>query len=425
MRRLTPYFILVLIICSAVTLVGCCPPPPGWFQGRAYEREPDGSIGPTIPGVEIIFVKRDGSVTRSVTTDNAGWYSVSLRHGEYWVTATHPDYEDYSSVPDFSVTGEVTETVDIFLRRPRVTTVLLVRHAEKGPRQPDDRDTPLSTLGITRAITLAHVAQKAGVTAIYATQFTRTQQTVQPLADFLKLEITTEDSVETLVNDLILAKHRGDVVLVASHSGSIGDPGHAVPGIIEALGGQDCRGFVGEYDNLYIVSRDANDANKINLVNLQYGRSSGPELRDGDGVVCTNHMTTILLVGYAEGDLAGEARGQELVHVVRKAGVTAIYATSTTREPARSLNDSEVLPPVTVYNSDDVEGLVDKVLLDHTGEAVVVAGDENAMSEIIRELGGSPAPSIFPDERDSLVVLTLLEPGDTRVLSSQYGKPSP
>jgi hypothetical protein len=38
------------------------------FQGFAYERNPDGSIGPKIAGVEITFLSEDGSLTKRVTT---------------------------------------------------------------------------------------------------------------------------------------------------------------------------------------------------------------------------------------------------------------------------------------------------------------------------------------------------------------------
>jgi hypothetical protein len=407
-----------MIICSTVMLVGFLPPHPGGFQGRAYEREPDGGIGPTIPGVEIIFLKEDGSTSRRVTTDDAGLYRVSLGKGRYWVTATHPDYEDYASAPGFFVvTEEGYQTGNVFLREPRVTTVLLVRHAERG-------NDHLTHEGEERRDKLAEVARKAGVTAIYATSATRTQQTVQSLAELWKTDVITEDNAVTLVNDRILAEHRGDVVLVASHSGGFGYGGSfsTVPNVIEALGASGCHGAVHEYDNLYVVSRAVDDASETNVVNLQYGR--GDEPVPPDSVVCMNHMITILLVPHAELGDPGESRGNELAHVVRKAGVTGIYGPSPAREPVKSLA-SELGLQVSPYSPDDVPGLVGKVLSDHAGEAVVVAGDKSAMSEMIRELGGSPYPPIFPNERDSLFVLTLLEPGDTRVLSLQYGEPSP
>ena len=67
-------------------------------------------------------------------------------------------------------------------------TVLLVRHAEKAAGGSDD--PPLSPAGEARARVLAHVAGSAGVSAIYHTQYKRTQQTVAPLAAKLGLTPT-------------------------------------------------------------------------------------------------------------------------------------------------------------------------------------------------------------------------------------------
>ena len=106
MRRSKHYFILGILICSIVILIGC-----EGYKGRAFERKPDGSIGPTIAGVEITFVSEDGSSTHTVTTNNAGHYKINLIPQRYVVTATHPDYHDYSSAPGFSVvTGEGYQT---------------------------------------------------------------------------------------------------------------------------------------------------------------------------------------------------------------------------------------------------------------------------------------------------------------------------
>ena len=66
------------------------------------------------------------------------------------------------------------------------TTVLVLRHAEKAS---GGVDPPLSSQGQMRAQELVQVAGEAGVTAIYATQFIRTQQTAQPLADHLNLNV--------------------------------------------------------------------------------------------------------------------------------------------------------------------------------------------------------------------------------------------
>lgn len=126
------------------------------------------------------------------------------------------------------------------------TVVLVVRHAEKAAAPASD--PPLSAAGQTRTQELIHVAGQAGVQAIYASQFLRTQQTVQPLATQLGLSVTQWDAadVDGLVAD-IWANHSGQVVLVVGHSDT-------VPQIIQKLrGGHIPPIGDNEFDNLYVV----------------------------------------------------------------------------------------------------------------------------------------------------------------------------
>ncbi len=171
----------------------------------------------------------------------------------------------------------------------RVTTVILVRHAEKelnptNPTNPNLRDPA----GKDRAEILVDVAKDAGVTAIYTTEFCRTSQTAQPLANQLGLPLIVQDngilndqlsdelcepdidmSIERLpiaINtiaelvDEILSASSGKVVLVVGHSDT-------VPQMVEALGVDplcpdyftphpdgSCKIPGNQYDNLFIVT---------------------------------------------------------------------------------------------------------------------------------------------------------------------------
>jgi len=73
------------------------------YQGFAYERLSNGSIGPKIAGVKIVFTKEDGSASYTVYTNSSGYYKVTLAAGRYYVVATHADYEIYNSAPGFFV----------------------------------------------------------------------------------------------------------------------------------------------------------------------------------------------------------------------------------------------------------------------------------------------------------------------------------
>src|SRR5258708_39148309 len=83
---------------------------------------------------------------------------------------------------------------------PQVTAVIVVRHAEKtGPTG----DVPLSDAGRAGARELARVLAGAGVTAIYDTQYLRTQQTAEPLAESLKIKPTGAGTTDTYAADVV------------------------------------------------------------------------------------------------------------------------------------------------------------------------------------------------------------------------------
>ena len=131
----------------------------------------------------------------------------------------------------------------------RSTTLLLVRHAEKG----SGLNPALTTAGENRAEALVHVAEGAGVVAVYATEWCRTALTAEPTAASLGLEIqiqpnaTTGDqlagcgvsratalldpSVATSAQLVahVLSTHRGGTVLIVGHS-------NTVPAMVEAAG---------------------------------------------------------------------------------------------------------------------------------------------------------------------------------------------
>ena len=146
--------------------------------------------------------------------------------------------------------------------------------AAKNPVPPaPGNDPPLSPLGQERAQKLVQVAAEAGVTAIYTTQFIRTQQTAKPLADLLSLDVNIFNitgNLQQYADDLvdhILSEHRGEVVLIVSHS-------HTVPLIVEALGTSPIPEIPGnKYDNLFIVTIPR-WVGPTKIVKAEYGEDS-------------------------------------------------------------------------------------------------------------------------------------------------------
>jgi len=155
------------------------------------------------------------------------------------------------------------------------TTLILVRHAEKLIVPPENKDPDLSPAGQARAQELVRMFSDAGIGAIYATQYKRTQQTVKPLADKLALAVNKVDAKETaeLVKQ-IRSRNGGQVIFIAGHNNS-------VPEIIAAMGGPKLPIIPEtEYDNLYILTVYTDGATK--LLKLRYG---SPLSASGQGMI--------------------------------------------------------------------------------------------------------------------------------------------
>jgi broad specificity phosphatase PhoE len=147
-------------------------------------------------------------------------------------------------------------------------TVVLVRHAERAADPPDD--PVLSDTGKRRAQALDAVLSSASITALYASEATRTQLTLKPLADRLHLPINhtfTAAQPKELAQAILKGKDR--VVVVASHS-------NRLPQIIQALRGGTVPPIddTWEFDNLYVVT--IYGAGKANTLRLHYGERSTP-----------------------------------------------------------------------------------------------------------------------------------------------------
>jgi phosphohistidine phosphatase SixA len=144
-----------------------------------------------------------------------------------------------------------------------VTTVILVRHAEKAVVPPENKDPDLSAAGLARAQALANMFAATGVEVIYASQYKRTQQTVKPLAEKLGLQVTQVEAKNTpdLVKQ-IRARTSGGVIFIAGHN-------NTVPEIIAALGGPKLP-IIPEtdYDNLFILTVLSDGSTK--LLKLKY-----------------------------------------------------------------------------------------------------------------------------------------------------------
>jgi phosphohistidine phosphatase SixA len=135
--------------------------------------------------------------------------------------------------------GRPDPSMTYFTAKERITTVFVVRHAERA-------NDKLTGDGEKRAETLARMLSNSGVSVVFSTNTTRTKETVNNYADPRGYKITLYNTPEEVVN-LIKSYHVGGSVLVAGHS-------NTVPMIIRALGVRSAPEIGNEFNNLFIVT---------------------------------------------------------------------------------------------------------------------------------------------------------------------------
>lgn len=145
--------------------------------------------------------------------------------------------------------------------------------------------------------------------------------------------------------------------------------------------------------------------------------------------------TTILLLRHADREgsqdllsQAGIDRAAELVHVMEKTGITAIFNSEALRTQ-RTAQDIAIhlnISPIQI-SAADVSGLTNEILSNHTGETVMVVSHSNRVPEIIAALGGGDFPDIDHDEYDNLFIVVNCQCWwrETSVTKLQYGVLSP
>lgn len=161
-----------------------------------------------------------------------------------------------------------------------------------------------------------------------------------------------------------------------------------------------------------------------------------------------NSITTVFLVRHAEPDtkpcppptdpgdpcqvgadpclsIAGKARAGQLVQVLKKADIQAIYSTKCHRtwETVQPLSQT-LLPQLTINGYSSVSELVDKIKSDHIGQRILVASHSGMVEAIISALNGDGRDCKIGHEFDNLCVVTLYDGEKSEVVNLQYGEPS-
>lgn len=137
-----------------------------------------------------------------------------------------------------------------------ISTFYLTRHAEKATD--GTKDPPLNEKGIARAKKLAVMLSGVTFTAIYATPYKRTHQTVRPLVMAQNLEIIEYKPSEIDIFKSLHRQNPGGNYLVAGHSNS-------TPALANFLLGNEKYSQLqeSEYDKLFVVTMAADGAAKV------------------------------------------------------------------------------------------------------------------------------------------------------------------
>lgn len=133
---------------------------------------------------------------------------------------------------------------------------ILVRHAEKDTISVNPG---LTSEGMDRAFRLANIFSQESVTAMYATPYRRTQETLQPLSKQKNLSILSYQPGDQKFLETLFKEHpNGGLFVIAGHSNTI-------PQLVNQLIEQDLLQNLDEkdYDDIFIVSTQGNTSPSI------------------------------------------------------------------------------------------------------------------------------------------------------------------
>jgi broad specificity phosphatase PhoE len=185
-----------------------------------------------------------------------------------------------SGIPTSSCTETITntvverDTVTVTIRDTvtipnviddRLTTVILLRHAEKSAA---GADPGLNADGHLRAQELTRILGNVTINNIYTTPFNRTRQTIMPLAESKGLTAIEYDAnvSSAQLASKIKSENKGKTAVVVGHSNTI-------PELLKSFSNNAFVVQIAEsqYDNVFIASLHAD---KPKIVHLKYGKET-------------------------------------------------------------------------------------------------------------------------------------------------------
>lgn len=146
--------------------------------------------------------------------------------------------------------------------------------------------------------------------------------------------------------------------------------------------------------------------------------------------------TSFILVRHAEKEstgtdpnltLDGQARAEELKRILKNIPLGAVFSTNynRTKQTAMPTATDKGLSLQT-YDPAQPDPLVDGILTNHAGGAVLIVGHSNTIPDLLNFLTGSNAYPDIPDSQfDNLYIVSVYEKGKATVLHLKYGVETP
>ena len=156
-------------------------------------------------------------------------------------------------------------------------SVFLVRHAETASSTRTNRNPELSERGSARGNDLAKLLRAAGVTHLFASEYSRTQGTLSSLAKSHGLEVKVVSAGDSATQlEMLRSLPAGSVAVVCGHS-------NTVPAMVAGLGGSiaDLKDLPAqkqvldhdEYGRLFLVTLPTSRTVAAKTVELRYGEA--------------------------------------------------------------------------------------------------------------------------------------------------------
>ena len=141
------------------------------------------------------------------------------------------------------------------------TTFYFIRHAEKEIVDKGERNPDLSSAGLQRTKKWVNIFKHIQLNAIYSTNYKRTLQTAEPIAEDKMLDVEELVYPETPY-EVLIKRHKGQNVLFVGHS-------NTTPEMVNYFLGEDRFQQLDEndYGSLFAVTltRDNSSAIRLNL----------------------------------------------------------------------------------------------------------------------------------------------------------------